>query len=163
MSPRAAWRLESLGFTGVYDYMPGKADWFASGLPREGRLAAVPRIGHAARPDVPLCNLTDQVGDVRDRVQKTGWNICVVVNDERIVLGLLRARELGADPEAAAEQVMRSGPATFRPDVPVADVLERMRKRNVRSVVVTTSDGRLVGLLRQEDAEQVATEADGAR
>ena len=26
MSPRAAWRLESLGFTEVYDYVDGKAD-----------------------------------------------------------------------------------------------------------------------------------------
>jgi hypothetical protein len=33
MSPRAAWRLEGLGFERVYDYVPGKADWFASGLP----------------------------------------------------------------------------------------------------------------------------------
>ena len=31
-------RLEGLGFERVYDYVPGKADWFASGLPREGRL-----------------------------------------------------------------------------------------------------------------------------
>ena len=36
MSPRAAWRLESLGFTKVYDYVPGKTDWLAAGLPREG-------------------------------------------------------------------------------------------------------------------------------
>jgi hypothetical protein len=34
MSPRAAWRLEGLGFERVYDYVPGESDWFASGLPR---------------------------------------------------------------------------------------------------------------------------------
>jgi hypothetical protein len=27
MSPRAAWRLESIGFGQVYDYAAGKADW----------------------------------------------------------------------------------------------------------------------------------------
>jgi len=32
MSPRAASRLESLGFRDVYDYAAGKADWFAAGL-----------------------------------------------------------------------------------------------------------------------------------
>ena len=42
MSPRAAWRLDSLGFQQVYDYVAGEADWFASGLPREGRDAAIP-------------------------------------------------------------------------------------------------------------------------
>jgi hypothetical protein len=39
----------------LYDYVPGKADWFASGFPKEGRLASVPTIGQAARRDVPTC------------------------------------------------------------------------------------------------------------
>ncbi|MDP9404293.1 MAG: rhodanese-like domain-containing protein [Actinomycetota bacterium] len=33
MSPRAAWRLEHLGFAQVYDYVAGKVDWMAAGLP----------------------------------------------------------------------------------------------------------------------------------
>ena len=33
MSPRAAWRLESLGFRNVHDYPAGKSDWMAAGLP----------------------------------------------------------------------------------------------------------------------------------
>jgi hypothetical protein len=45
MSPRAAWRLEALGFTHVYDYAPSKSDWFANGLPREGKAAAIPWAG----------------------------------------------------------------------------------------------------------------------
>jgi rhodanese-related sulfurtransferase len=36
MSPRAAWRLESIGFTEVHDYVAGKADWGSAGLPLEG-------------------------------------------------------------------------------------------------------------------------------
>jgi rhodanese-related sulfurtransferase len=32
LSPRAAWRLESLGFKEVYDYAGGKADWLANGF-----------------------------------------------------------------------------------------------------------------------------------
>jgi CBS domain-containing protein len=55
---------------------------------------------------------------------------------------------------------MRSGPTTFRPNVPVKEIAERMCLRNLRTVVVTTSDGRLVGLLRREDAERVAETAD---
>ena len=90
MSPRAAWRLEGLGFESVYDYVPGKADWFASGLPREGRLASAPTIGEAARRDVPTCAPAEKVGAVRERVQRAGWDRCVVVNMERVVLGPLR-------------------------------------------------------------------------
>ena len=40
MSPRAAWRLESIGFTRAYDYVAGKADWGSFGLPLEGTKGA---------------------------------------------------------------------------------------------------------------------------
>jgi rhodanese-related sulfurtransferase len=36
MSPRAAWRLEAAGFSPVYEYAAGKADWLAADLPFEG-------------------------------------------------------------------------------------------------------------------------------
>ena len=156
MSPRAAWRLEGLGFEKVYDYVPGKADWFASGLPREGRLASLPTIGDAARRDVPTCAPAERIGAVRERVRKVGWNRCVVVSKERVVLGLLREKELACDPEAVAEEVMRNGPATLRPNEPVGKIAKRMRERRASSVLVTNSDGRLVGLLYRDDVERVA-------
>jgi 3-mercaptopyruvate sulfurtransferase SseA len=36
MSPRAAWRLEGLGFERVFDFVGGKAQWRERGLPTEG-------------------------------------------------------------------------------------------------------------------------------
>ncbi len=157
MSPRAAWRLEGLGFEKVYDYMPGKADWFASGLPGEGKLANIPTIGEAASRDVPTCGLRDRVGDARDQARKTGWDRCVVVNEGRVVLGLLREEELSSDPESAVEAVMRNGPTTFRPHEPVGKLAERMSKRGASSILVTTSDGKLVGLLYRNDAERIVS------
>src|SRR5258708_11918772 len=118
MSPRAAWRLESLGFAEVYDYAAGKADWLAWGLPREGRAAQVPTVGEVARRDVTTCGLADRVTDAKARAQAAGFEACVVVNERRVVLGLLRSQELDADPDAVAEQVMRAGPTTYRPNVP---------------------------------------------
>ena len=156
MSPRAAWRLEGLGFERVYDYVPGKADWFASGLPREGRLASVPTIGEAARRDVPTCAPAEKVGAVRERLRKAGWDRCVVVNKDRVVLGLLRERELSSDPKSPVEEAMRNGPATFRPNEPVGKMAKRMHARGATAVLVTTSDGRLVGLLHRKDVEQLA-------
>jgi CBS domain-containing protein len=158
MSPRAAWRLDGLGFEKVYDYAPGKADWFASGLPREGRLASLPIIGDAARRDVPTCAPAERVESAWDRVRAAGWDACVVVNKDRIVLGLLREKEVSLGSGATVELVMRSGPTTFRPDVPVGKMAERMRKRGARTVLVTTSDGRLVGLFYRDDAERLAGE-----
>src|SRR5215210_1694559 len=112
MSPRAAWRLESLGFPQVHDYAAGEADWFASGLPREGRDASILRVGDIARSDVPTCNLTDHVGDVRRLLQGTDWDMCLVVNEERVVLGRVRARAFEVDPGTPVEQAMEAGPTT---------------------------------------------------
>ncbi len=164
MSPRAAWRLESLGFAQVYDYAAGKADWLAWGLPREGRAAQVPTVGEVARRDVPTCGLADRVADVKARAQAAGYDACVVVNAQRVVLGLLRGRELDADPAATAEAVMRAGPTTYRLDVPAREAGARMPERGVDALTVTTPDGTLVGLLRREDAERAGAAAgDGQR
>ncbi len=94
MSPRAAWRLESLGFTQVFEYVAGEQDWFAYGLPRAGKLAAEAHAGELARPDAPTCRPIDRIGDVREQGRGVGWSACVVVNEERIVLGLLREQAL---------------------------------------------------------------------
>jgi hypothetical protein len=55
MSPRAAARLEALGFTQVYDYVAGNADWGSFGLPLEGRRSSSTRVGAHVRTDVPAC------------------------------------------------------------------------------------------------------------
>ena len=159
MSPRAAWRLEGLGFSEVYDYAPSKVDWSASGLPMEGETAGVPTVGDAARADVPTCGPGEKVGEAEERAREAGWDRCVVVNDERVVLGVLREKEAAAsDPEAIVEGVMKDGPTTVRPDEPAPKLAERMRKRGTFSVLVTTPDGKLVGLLRREDAARLAEE-----
>ncbi len=154
MSPRAAWRLESLGFTQVFDYVAGKADWMASGLPVEGKLASYPRAGSVARTDIPTCRLTDRLGDAQDRTLDADQNVCVVVNDDRIVLGRVRGDALRGDPEATVESVMESGPTTTRPDDPLEAITERLKDARVGSILVTTSDGRLVGILYRKDAEK---------
>ncbi len=48
MSPRAAWRLETLGFAQVFDYADDKLDWMAAGLSTEGTNATKPRAGDVA-------------------------------------------------------------------------------------------------------------------
>ena len=164
MSPRAAWRLESLGFTQVYDYVAGKLDWLAAGLASEGSNAQQPRAGDVARSDVPTCGLQEPLGAVAQRVRAAGWDACVVVNPERVVLGLLRAKELGADPGLGIEQAMRPGPSTFRPHVAIAQMARFMADHDLDSSPITTSDGRLVGLLRRQDATRIAGKLDpGAR
>ncbi len=152
MSPRAAWRLESLGFAKVYDYVAGKADWGAAGLPLEG--TAGPYAGEHARVDVPTCRLHDRLTDVRLQVSRNGWDTCIVVNDQNVVLGRLGRRTLQASDDLTVEQAMSAGPGTIRPNVELATITQRLRDKNVTSALVTRSDGTLVGLLRRTDAEQ---------
>ncbi len=154
MSARAAWRLESLGFTQVYRYTPGKADWLANGLPIEGKQATVTPVGDVARRDVPTCHLDDKVGDVRTRVQSAGWDTCVVVNARRIVFGLLRQEALQAKSEAMVEQVMELSPRTYRLNVELEKAKTYMDKNKVDSILVTTTDGELVGLVKRQDVER---------
>jgi Mg/Co/Ni transporter MgtE len=142
----------------VYDYVAGKQDWLAAGLPVEGTLAAFPRAGDIARRDVPTCRLDERLGDVKARVRQAGWNACVVVNDENVVFGLFRSKELEKDDDLRVEQAMRPGPSTFRPHVLVQEMAEYMERHDLASSPITTSDGRLVGLLLREDAERVARE-----
>jgi CBS domain-containing protein len=151
MSPRAAWRLESIGFTRVYDYVAGKADWGLFGLPLEGTNG--PRAGEYVRSDVPTCRLESRLQDVRPRVGAAGWDTCIVVNGYGIVLGRLGRRALASHEDVEAEAAMTAGPSTVRPSITLAAIVERMAKQKLTGALVTRSDGTLVGLLRRADAE----------
>jgi CBS domain-containing protein len=158
MSPRAAWRLESLGFREVYDYVAGKQDWLASGLPMEGRLSSVATAGTVGRADVPTASLEERLGDARRRVEGSAFDTAVVVNDRRIVLGILRPKHLDGDPRRTVEEAMSPGPSTFRPHVLVHEMAHYMHEHDLPSAPITTGEGKLVGLLTREDAVRAAEE-----
>jgi predicted transcriptional regulator len=149
-----------MGFRDVHEYRAGKLDWLAAGLPTEGDNSQRPRAGTVARHDVPVCRLAERLGDVRDRARAAGWDAAVVVDGERVVLGLLRAKELDKDANMSIEEAMRPGPSTFRPYVPIKEMADYMVEHSLESSPVTTSDGKLVGLLFREDAVEQASGCD---
>lgn len=147
MSARAAWRLASMGFKQVYRYRGGKADWLAYGLPVEGAETGEPRAGDLACLDVPTCKITDTIGRIRERLRGTGWNTCVVVNDEQVVLGLIRLDGLSAEASLTAEEIMDPAPRTYRLNKSLKDVTRYMDQKNADTVLLTNPDGKLYGLL----------------
>lgn len=161
MSPRAAWRLESFGFTRVYDYEAGKSDWTASGLPTEGRYARMPRPGLLAR-EVPTCRLDDRIGEVRKRIENDRATMCIVTTDDGVVLGRVRKKELDGDDGARVSEVMEDGPTTVRFDEFLPDLTERMKKAGVGTILVTTPAGRLVGVMHRKDSEKLLRELQAA-
>ena len=157
MSPRAAWRLESLGFRRVYDYVAGKADWGSFGLMLEGNLG--PRASEYLRTDVPTCRLEEPLQTVRERVGATQWDTCIVVNEAGVVLGRLGRSALASTEDVPVEQAMSTGPSTVRPSITLEAILERMRSQNLTNALITRSDGVLLGLLLRGDAEHALAAA----
>ena len=153
MSPRAAWRLEAAGFTPVYDYTDGKADWLAADLPFDGDAQLV---GPLTRRDVPTVADDATAAAALEQLAMFGFGPVVVLNAAGIVLGTLRGERLeqaGADTPVAG--LLQFGITTVRPSEQVADLVHRMGHRGVTRVVVTRSDGSLVGLFFGEDAPAV--------
>jgi CBS domain-containing protein len=137
----------------VSDYVGGKVDWFGAGLPIEGELSSILRIGDLAEPDVPVCTPDETVGEVRARAEAAGWGLALVVNEHRVVLGILRRKALASEPGRRAEEAMSPGPSTFRPNVSCHEMTHYMDEHGISGAVVTTPEGVLVGYLRRTQCE----------
>jgi hypothetical protein len=146
-------RLEALGFGQVADYVGGKADWLAHGLPREGKTASVPYAGDLVDPDPPVCLSATQLANVSALLEGSPYGYCLVVNDERIILGRVRRSTIAASaPTASAESVMEPGPSTVRPNTPAKELAERLSKQSLKTAVVATPRGRLIGVFHRDRA-----------
>jgi CBS domain-containing protein len=163
MSPRAAARLATLGFSRVHDYVAGKADWGSFNLPLEGRSGSETRAGAHVRSDVPTCRLDERLREVCERVERAGWDICFVVDEASVVLGRLGRSALRGGRDLTVEEAMTPGPSTVRPSARLEAMVKRMRDQNLRNLPVTTSDGRLVGLLMREDAKRAIADLERSK
>ena len=140
-----------LGFEQVYDYVTGKADWLARGLPIEGDRAGEVRVGELARRDVVTCEPTEPVGDVRPWVEASPYGFALVVADGGVLLGRLRRAALEGDSEVPAANAMELGPSTVRIDTALDRLGERLDRGGHRTAVVTDPEGVLVGVVRRDD------------
>jgi Mg/Co/Ni transporter MgtE len=102
------------------------------------------------RADAPVCAPDDRLQEVRARLGE--WDTCFVLNAEGVLLGRLGRSALASDDDVSAEEAMTNGPGTIRPGARLEWCVDRMRSRGLSNLPVTTSDGRLVGLLTREDA-----------
>jgi CBS domain-containing protein len=147
MSSRAAWRLERPGYQPVHDYVAGKVDWMAAGLPTERADRSQRRALDVADRDPSTCGPDDVIGDVL--AARGAAPSVVVVNDEGIVRGRVRPNRI-EDTDARVEDVMELGPATVRAHEPLDPLLQRMADRHVTEIIVTTPEGRLLGVVYRQ-------------
>ncbi len=154
MSPRAAWRLERLGFERAYDFVGGKTAWIERGLPTEGTGPYLLVAGQVLRPATATCRPETLSGQVRAELQPGPDSICGVTNAEGIVLGRVRWKDLPAEDDVPVEQFMQLGPATVRPREELGGLIERMRNAGVKTILVTSAKGGLMGIVNRDGGER---------
>jgi hypothetical protein len=130
----------------VYDYVDGKVDWMAFGLPVEGDDG--PFLGDRVVA-VPTLDVTLSVGDARRALDRTGDDVVVLV-ESGLAVGEVDGEAMeGRDDDVRLLDVLRPVPGTVRPSVTVASVADAGGGRRL----VTTSDGHLLGVAVVEAAE----------
>jgi CBS domain-containing protein len=151
MSPRAACRLQTLGFTQVHDYMPGKVDWLARNLPIEGTGTNAPTIGRFLLDDVVVAAPEEAIADVRSRVAASPHSVALVT-ESGVLIGRLRASHLeNTSGSSTAAAVMEPGPSTLRPHELSESTHARLTGKGLHYAIVTDPDGRLLGIVRPQD------------
>jgi rhodanese-related sulfurtransferase len=152
MSPRAACWLTTMGFTRVHDYAAGKVDWLAHGLPAEGSHADQPTAGRLARRDAVTSSLEDQPRDVLERVVASPYGLALVLSSAGVLLGRVRRSVLETAREAdGIESIIEPGPSTVRAHLTSDELGTRLEDSGVRTLVVTTPGGVLLGVVRRDD------------
>lgn len=177
MSPRAACLLDRYGFSDVYDYVDGKVDWMAYGLEVEGEDG--PYVGSRVRP-MATCRWDETIAEARASAMTLGVEIEHIHHDheghdhegheghgrskDEVVVAVLGPGDLvigGLSAEVLVHagdgdpvlQVMNPVPSTVRPSTTVESLMGSKDRRSV----VTTSDGRLLGVF---DADALDGDAD---
>ena len=123
----------------MYDYVDGKVDWMAFGLPVEGDDG--PFLGEGVAT-VPTCDVAGNVTDARQLLDRSGDDAVVLVSPGGLAVGEVdRAALEGQADDVALLDVLHPVPSTVRPSVTVSSVAEA----GGGAPLVTTSDGRLLG------------------
>jgi len=128
-------------------------DWLARALPTEGTEADTPRVKDALRDDVVTCGLGDQVGEVMPRVEESPYGFALAVTADGVLLGRLRRSRCEGRHEARVKDVMEEGPSTVRPDKAASELSQRLAESDLKTAVVSTPEGRLLGVVRRAELE----------
>ena len=148
MSPRAACRLEDLGFTRVHDYVAGKAAWLAMGLPSEGSVQPEERVSAIARRDLPELGLDTGAGDVDLAGHEFG-----VVLDGSVVAGSITSSGLDGAAGRPLREVLDTGVDTFRPSMTIAELCDYWAGNDEQLAVVSTLRGEYLGAILRSDLD----------
>jgi CBS domain-containing protein len=125
-------------------------------MPVEGDRRDLPTAGRVIRDDAVLCRPTDRIGDVRESIEHSPYPFALVTSDNGTLLGRAPSSALDPASERAIWDVAEPGPKTFRPHVSAEKVGAVLADKGLRWAIVTTPEGRVLGVASREDLEAVA-------
>jgi CBS domain-containing protein len=131
--------------------VPGKVDWLARMEPTEGDETDQPRVGALVRHDVVTCGLETPVEEVRPRIDASPFGFALVLAADGTLLGRLRKSAIEDGATGTAESLMSPGPSTVRPDLAVDELRKRLDEKELKTSIVSTPEGRLIGVVRRSD------------
>jgi CBS domain-containing protein len=135
--------------------VPGKVDWLAHNLPVEGERPEAPIAGRAMRDDVVLCRPGARMSDVYELIERSPYPFALVTSDDGTLLGRAPASALDrASSERPVWEVAEPGPKTFRPHTSAETVAGVLADKDLRWAIVTTPEGRVLGVASREDLER---------
>jgi CBS domain-containing protein len=115
-----------------------------------------------ARDDVVCCDPADRAAGVLHRVERSSYPFALVTAGDRTLLGRVRASALRpAAPDTPVGEIMELGPSTTRPHRSARAIADRLAEKDLRWTIVTTPEGRLLGVASREDLERAAADQGG--
>ena len=132
-------------------------DWLAHNLPVEGEAPEAPTVGRAMRDDVVRCAPTERAAVVLEWIEHSPYPFALVTTAGGTVLGRVRASMLEAGSEQPVGDIAEPGPKTFRPHASAERVAGQLAEKNLRWAIVTTPEGRLLGVASRDDLERLAS------
>ena len=124
-------------------------DWLAADLPFDGTAQLA---GRFTRRGVATATEQTPVAEVLQLREAQGFGPVLVLNPAGVVMGAAYSDQLAAAAgDAEVGTVMRFGVSTVRPSEDAAALAHRMGHAEVTRVVVTRSDGTLIGLFFAAD------------
>jgi CBS domain-containing protein len=122
-------------------------------MPLEGDRCDLPTAGRVIRDDAALCRPTDRISDVRESIERSPYPFALVTSDNGTLLGRAPSSALDPASERPVWDVAEPGPKTFRPHVSAVKVVAVLADKGLRWAIVTTPEGRFLGVASREDLE----------
>jgi len=139
--------------------VPGKVDWLAHALPVEGEAPTPPTAGGVMRDDAARCSPQDHAGVVREAIERSPYPFALVTGSDGILLGRVAASVLDRNGDVAVGEIMQLDPSTVRPHRAAGELAERLAAKDLRWAIVTTPEGKLLGVASRADLERAAARA----